>query len=111
MVPGRRWTVRDRYGNDVYLTEERWQHIIDASNHPEMADYEAHVRDTLRTERRTQDALDPHKYRYIKAFFDLPHNSTHIVVIVRSRPGTVVEGRIVPNNYIVTAYPKPTPTG
>ena len=35
-----RWTVQDRYGNTVYLTEERWQHIIEAINHPEMEDYE-----------------------------------------------------------------------
>ncbi|MBE9128647.1 MULTISPECIES: hypothetical protein [unclassified Coleofasciculus] len=35
MVAGQRWTVRDRYSNDIYLTEERWEHIIDLENHPE----------------------------------------------------------------------------
>jgi len=25
----KRWMVRDRYGNDIYLTDERWEHIID----------------------------------------------------------------------------------
>ncbi len=35
---GKRWIVQDREGNSIYLTEERWGHIIDADNHPEMAD-------------------------------------------------------------------------
>ncbi len=24
---GKRWTVQDRYGNSIYLTRERWEHI------------------------------------------------------------------------------------
>ncbi len=28
------WTVRDRQGNEIYLTEERWQHIL--TSRPEM---------------------------------------------------------------------------
>ena len=28
MVSGRRWAVRDRYGNEIYITNERWEHII-----------------------------------------------------------------------------------
>lgn len=24
---GKRWTVQDRDGNSIYLTEERWRHI------------------------------------------------------------------------------------
>lgn len=39
MTAGRRWTVRDRYGNDIYLTHERWKHIIEPINHPDMSDY------------------------------------------------------------------------
>jgi hypothetical protein len=31
---GRRWTVQDREGNPIYLTAERWQHIIEGNNHP-----------------------------------------------------------------------------
>lgn len=26
----KKWTVQDRYGNDIYLTEERWQHILES---------------------------------------------------------------------------------
>ncbi len=36
MKAGIHWTVRDRYGNSIYLTNERWKHIIDPVNHPEM---------------------------------------------------------------------------
>ncbi len=32
---GRRWVVRDHYGNDVYLTDERWEHIF---NYDEASD-------------------------------------------------------------------------
>jgi hypothetical protein len=33
-----RWTVQDKYGNSIYLTQERWEHIIEPINHPEMED-------------------------------------------------------------------------
>ena len=36
----KRWTVYDHFGNSVYLTDERWQHIIDPINHPEMVGFE-----------------------------------------------------------------------
>jgi hypothetical protein len=26
----KKWTVQDRYGNTIYLTEERWYHILDS---------------------------------------------------------------------------------
>ncbi len=60
----KRWTVRDRYGNDIYLTEERWEHIIDPDNHPEMAGCEAQLEETIRQGDRQQDSLNPQKYRY-----------------------------------------------
>jgi hypothetical protein len=44
---GKRRTVQDRDGNPVYLTEERRQHIIEANNHPEMADYEEYLKTTI----------------------------------------------------------------
>jgi hypothetical protein len=93
MTGGRRWTVRDRYGNDIYLTEERWAHIIEPMNHPEMADYEEELKETIRLGRHTQ------------AFDNLPAYNTHIVAIVLFR-FSEVDGNIIPNNYIVTAYQK-----
>lgn len=106
MVAGQRWIVRDRYSNDIYLTEERWEHIIDPENHPEMELCEEHLRETIRAGRRTQDPLNPQKYRYSKAFDDLVEGNTHIIAIVLCRFKEGKDGQPVPNNYIVTAYQK-----
>ena len=54
---GRRWTIQDRDGNPIYLTEERWQHIVEANNHPEIADYEDHLKQTIQSGRRRQEPL------------------------------------------------------
>jgi len=61
-----RWTVQDRYGNNIYLTEERWIHIKDNDNHPEMTDCEDQLVETLRFGKRKQDSLNPNKFRYSK---------------------------------------------
>ena len=98
--------VRDRYDNDIYLTEERWEHITQSINHPEMLAYESHLKVTVQSGRRKQDPLNPHKYRYVKAFVDLAQDNTHIIAIVLFRFGEGEGGRPVPNNYIVTAYQK-----
>jgi len=106
MTTGRRWTVRDRDGNQIYLTEERWEHIIEPINHPEMVDYEAHLKAVIRSGRRKQDSLNPQKYRYSHAFADLVADNTHIVAIVLFRFSEGEDGKPMPNNYIVTAYQK-----
>ena len=103
---GKRWIVHDRYGNAIYLTHERWSHIIDDLNHPEMRDYEPELQETIRTGRRTQDHLNPHKYRYSQSFEGLAEDNTHIVVIVLLRFSPGVQGEPLPNNHIVTAYQK-----
>ena len=41
---GRRWTVQAREGNSIYFTQERWEHIIHPTNHPEMEDFEDELR-------------------------------------------------------------------
>jgi hypothetical protein len=106
MVGGRRWTTHDRYGNAIYLTQERWEHIIEPINHPEMADFEEQLKDTIQTGARRQDPLNPHKYRYFKPFDDLAEDNTHIVVIVLFGFSEDGVGRPIPNNYITTAYQK-----
>ncbi len=106
MISGRRWTVRDRYGNDIYLTHERWAHIIEPINHPEMSDYEEHLKETIRSGKRKQDSLNPQKYRYIEAFDDLAEANTHIIAMVLFRFGEGQMGELFSNNYIVTAYQK-----
>ena len=102
----KRWTVCDRYGNDVHLSEQAWEHVIAPENHPEMADYEEHLRETLRKGHRRQDLLNPRKYRYSHAFDDLCEDNTHIVAIVLFRFARDESGQIAPNNYVVTAFQK-----
>lgn len=106
MTTGRRWTIRDRYGNDIYLTHERWEHIVDPINHPEMAEYEEQLRETIRMGTRKQDPLNPRKYRYVKAFDRLAEDNTHIIAIVLFGFSEDKIGRPIPNNYIATAYQK-----
>jgi hypothetical protein len=106
MITGRRWIVRDRHGNEIYLTEERWEHITEPVNHPEMTAYEEHLKAVIRSGRRMQDALNPQKYRYSKAFDDLVEGDTHIVAIVLFRFSEGEDGKPISNNYIVTAYQK-----
>ena len=102
MFEGHRWIEQDRFGNKIYLTEERWEHINNSMNHPEMTDYENELRETIRFGTRKQEAISFQKYRYSKKFDDLTANNTHIVAIVIFR----FSEDLSPNNFIVTAYQK-----
>ena len=106
MNAGKRWTIRDRAGHELYLTQERWEHIIAPYNHPEMSAYEEHLQETIRNGARQQDPLNPLKYRYVKAFNELAEDNTHVVAIALFKFSADVDGTLRPNNYIVTAYQK-----
>ena len=106
MISGKRFKVCDRYGNDIYLTHERWKHIIEETNHPEMANYEEPLKEAVHSGRRKQDPLNPLKYRYTKEFGGLVEGNTHIVAIVLFKFIENSSGKLVPNNFIVTAYQK-----
>ncbi len=67
MANGVRWTIRDRDGREIYLTQERWEHILEPTNHPEMEDCEEELKQTIQLSRRQQDPLNPQKYTYAKA--------------------------------------------
>jgi hypothetical protein len=67
MSPGRRWSIQDTQGNSIYLTQERWEHIVEG--HPEMAEHEHQLREAVRLGVRSQDSLHPQKFRYLRAFF------------------------------------------
>jgi hypothetical protein len=41
-----RWIVRDRDGREIYMTEERWEHIT--TRHEELEGHLENVLDTLR---------------------------------------------------------------
>ena len=106
MIDPIRWTIRDRYGNSIYLTQERWEHIIESINHPEMDEYEEELKETVKTGARKQDTLNPQKYRYSKEFNNHPASNTHIVAIVLFSLREDEIGEIISNNFIVTAYQK-----
>jgi hypothetical protein len=103
---GKRWTVYDRDGNPVYLTHERWQHIIDPDNHPEMAGYESHLQTTIQKGRRRQEPLNPRKYRYSHRFDDLPDDFNHMVAITLFGFDVNEQGETIPNNFVATAFLK-----
>ena len=71
-----------------------------------MEDCEDKLKETIRSGRRTQDPLNPQKYRYTKEFDNLAFGNTHIVAIVLCRFKEGKSARPIPNNYIVTAYQK-----
>ena len=100
-----RWEVSDKNGNKIYLTQERWEHITEDINHPEMADYEEELKETIRIGKRTQDTLNPQKYRYSMTFDNLAGYNTHIVALVLFR-FREQSGEVLSNNFIVTAYQK-----
>jgi len=104
MPSGKIWTQRDRFGNEIYLTHERWAHIIDPDNHPEMAPFMDHIAETIRLGRRRQDVYHPQGYQYYRNFPDLPNGNTHIVVCVRFRWVTQADGVMNEEKFITTAY-------
>ncbi len=100
----KRWTVRDRFGNPIYLTQERWQHIIEETNHPELEGYEEYLKMTLKKGLRRQEPLNPRKYRYNHPFDNLPDDVNHIVVIVLFGFDVDEHGQTIPNNFVATAF-------
>lgn len=101
---GKLWTVRDRYGNHIYLTRERWQHIIDIDNHPEVEPFFDYVAETVKRGRRRQDRYDPNGYQYYLSYSDLPDNNTHVVVCVRFRWRTEHDGKVQEEKFVTTSY-------
>jgi hypothetical protein len=66
--------IRDRYGNQIELTDERWRHVV--TYHPELEDYKDQVLETIRKGARRQDVIEPEKYKYARKFADLPLDYT-----------------------------------
>lgn len=97
-----RESIRDRWGNEIYLTDERWAHIVET--HEEMMNYRRHVLMTVGTGQRRQDAFDPTKYKYSKRFRDLPEGFTHLVVVVKFAWRKEHQEGESPNNFVLTAY-------
>ena len=100
----KKWTVQDRYGNTIYLTEERWRHILESR--PELEPLFDKFIETIRTGRRKQDGLIPNEYRYMKQFEELLPENNHIVVVVIFKTQLDEAGNYMPNNFVVTGWVK-----
>jgi len=90
-----RWTVTDRDGREIYLTDVEWETHIQA-NHPQLVGRLDDVLRTIRLGKRKQDRIRPNKYFYHHPCPRLPGQFTAIVVVVLFLPG---------NNYVVGAWP------
>lgn len=100
----KKWTVKDRYGNTIYFTEERWLHILESRI--ELEPYFEEFFDTLRTGHRKQDPLIPNEYRYYKRFDKLMPENSHLVVIVIFKMRLDDQGNYKQNNFVVTGWAK-----
>ncbi len=97
-----KWTVRDRNGREIYLTEERWKHIVES--HDELIGRLDDVLNTLRKGRRKQEVRDPQRYRYRYPYGDLRYGYNHIVVVVVFSYRQLPNGMTEPNNFVTTAW-------
>jgi len=98
----KKWIVQDRYGNSIYLTEERWQHICESR--PELEPLLENFIETIRIGRRKQDSLLPNEYRYYKFFEELLPDNNHLIAIVVFRTQLDKNGNYSSNNFVVTGW-------
>lgn len=98
-----RWTVADRQGREIYLTLERWEHIL--SKHPELSGRLEDVLLTIRTGRRKQSKLDPQTFCYYRRVAGLPepYDTIMIFVAFRYRSSTARDA-VISNNFVTTAW-------
>jgi len=100
----KKWTIQDRYGNTIYLTEERWNHILESR--PEMELLLEQFLDTVGTGRRRQEALLPNEYRYYKQSDELLPRNNYLIAKVVFKTQVDKMGNFVPNNFVVTGWQK-----
>ena len=97
-----KWFIRDRGGREIYLTEERWQHIVEG--HPELHNHLQDVLNTVRQGRRRQQPRDPQAYVYRRSCHSLRPPLNGILVSVVFRFEAQADDGMIPNNFIVTAW-------
>ena len=90
--------VTDRYGNEIYWTTERWEHIV--SVHDEMIDYGDRFISVLQTGKRKQDPLKMNVYKYSLPYDDLADQNNVLIVVVKFEK--YENGGA--NNFVLTAY-------
>jgi hypothetical protein len=98
----RKWTVRDREGREIYLTEERWEHIV--TGHPDLREHVDDVLATLCQGHRRQQPHDPHVYVYRRTCDVLRPPFNGILVVVAFRFQADSGGALQPNSFVVTAW-------
>lgn len=96
------WTVHDRYGNEIYMTQERWDYIL--RYHDKLDGLLDDVLDTLRKGRRRQDPANPSKYKYYRRCDALPPEYNTIIVVVKFSTQVRPDGTFASNNFVITAW-------
>ena len=97
-----RWVLHDRYGNQIYMTEERWQHALE--KRPWLSAYLENVLATIRQGRRQQDPLNQRKYKYYLPCYELMPEFNHLVVVVLFEQKSDRTGQVILNNYITNVW-------
>lgn len=97
-----KWTVEDRYGNEIYMTQERWDYIL--RYHDELSGLLDEFLDILRHGRRKQEPADPNKYKYYRRCPAMPPEYNTIVVVVKFSTRVDSEGTFMPNHFVITAW-------
>lgn len=97
-----KWFARDKRGREIYLSAERWQHIVD--RHPYMQGHRDDVLTTVKRGKRKQQPRDPQAYIYYHPCQTLPPPFTGIQVVVVFRLNWQENGEVHPNNFVVTAW-------
>lgn len=97
-----RWTVHDCYGNEIYMTQERWDYIL--RYHDELDGLLDELLDTLRKGRRRQEPANPNKYKYYRRCDALPPEYNTIVVVVKFSTHVQPNGTFASNNFVITAW-------
>ena len=98
----KKWLVRDRNGNEIYLTEERWHHIVES--HRELRHHREDILATIQRGHRHQQPQDPQVYIYRRLSDKLPPPFNGILVVVAFRFEWHEDGSMVPNNFVTTAW-------
>ncbi len=99
----RRWTITDRQGREIYITEERWEHIL--AKHFELEGLFEDVLTTIRLGKRKQSRLHPQTFLYSRQSDKLPTPYTQIVVCVAFRLShRIATSQPEVNNFVTTAW-------
>lgn len=94
--------AKDKYGNEIYITEERWQHVLE--RHPEMSDCYQMLLKTIRTGKRKRRKREPSKFTYTRKFKNLSKGNAIVAIVKFSFK--IVTDKEIQHNYLLTAYQK-----